>query len=111
MIYVNLNFLMKSSLLFKVNFTEILENIAEILEYNLQLKMDSLITKEFNRLLAIAQDERQDSYPLKIRVGHNKKLFREKYTAYEMKLEVYDCRKSHEQNKPIILSQQSTGFQ
>lgn len=101
----------KSSLLFKVNFTEILENIAEILEYNLQLKMDSLITKEFNRLLAIAQDERQDSYPLKIRVGHNKKLFREKYTAYEMKLEVYDCRKSHEQNKPIILSQQSTGFQ
>lgn len=28
----------KSSLLFKVNFTEILENLAEILEYNMQLK-------------------------------------------------------------------------
>ncbi|GAA7731870.1 hypothetical protein JP0164_00190 [Helicobacter pylori] len=47
----------KSSLLFKVNFTEILENIAEILQYNMQLKMDSLIAKEFNKLLAIAQDD------------------------------------------------------
>ncbi|GAA8302487.1 hypothetical protein HpDR22_07220 [Helicobacter pylori] len=36
-----------SHLLFKVNFTEILENFAEILEYNMQLKIDSLITKEF----------------------------------------------------------------
>lgn len=35
----------KSSLLFKVNFTEILENLAEILEYNMQLKMDSSIAK------------------------------------------------------------------
>ncbi len=102
----------KSSLLFKVNFTEILENLAEILEYNMQLKIDSLITKEFNRLLAIAQDSPQDSYQLKIRVRHNNKLSEEKeYTAYEIKLEVYNCRKSHEQNKPIILSQQSTGFQ
>ncbi|MGL2710267.1 ATP-binding protein [Helicobacter pylori] len=101
----------KSSLLFKVNFTEILESLAEILEYNMQLKMDSLITKEFNRLLAIAEDERQDSYQLKIRVRHNNKLPREKYTAYEIKLEVYDCRKSDNQNEPIILSQQSTGFQ
>ncbi len=73
----------KSSLLFKVNFTEILENIAEILEYNMQLK---------------------------IRVRHNNKFFREKCTAYEIKLEIYDCRKSDNQ-KPIILSQQSTGFQ
>ncbi len=101
----------KSSLLFKVNFTEILESLAEILEYNMQLKIDSLITKEFNRLLAIAEDERQDSYQLKIRVRHNNKLPREKYTAYEIKLEVYDCRKSDNQNEPIILSQQSTGFQ
>ncbi len=101
-----------SHLLFKVNFTEILENLAEILEYNMQLKIDSLITKEFNRLLAIAQDSPQDSYQLKIRVRHNNKLSEEKeYTAYEIKLEVYNCRKSHEQNKPIILSQQSTGFQ
>ncbi|GAA8119094.1 hypothetical protein HpBT108_02700 [Helicobacter pylori] len=38
----------KSSLLFKVNFTEILENIAEILEYNMQSRIDSLIAKEFN---------------------------------------------------------------
>lgn len=102
----------KSSLLFKVNFTEILENLAEILEYNMQLKIDSSITKEFNRLLAIAEDSPQDSYQLKIHVRHNNKLSEEKeYTAYEIKLEVYDCRKSHDQNEPIILSQQSTGFQ
>ncbi len=100
-----------SHLLFKINFTEILENLAEILEYNMQLKIDSLITKEFNRLLAIAEDERQDSYQLKIRVRHNNKLPREKYTAYEIKLEIHDCRKSDNQNEPIILSQQSTGFQ
>ncbi|MGN8470840.1 ATP-binding protein [Helicobacter pylori] len=96
-----------SHLLFKVSFTEILENLTEILEYNMQLKIDSLITKEFNELLAIVQD----SYQLKIRVRHNNKLPREKYTEHEIKLEVYDCRKSDNQNKPIILSQQSTGFQ
>ncbi|GAA6774801.1 hypothetical protein AOH105_03990 [Helicobacter pylori] len=100
----------KSSLLFKVNFTEILENIAEILEYNIQSRIDSLIAKEFNELLAIAQDDHQDNYQLKIRVRHNNKFFREKCTAYEIKLEIYDCRKSDNQ-KPIILSQQSTGFQ
>ncbi len=86
-------------------------SLAEILEYNMQLKIDSLITKEFNRLLAIAEDSPQDSYQLKIRVRHNNKLPREKYTEYEIKLEVYDCRKSDNQNEPIILSQQSTGFQ
>ncbi len=86
-------------------------SLAEILEYNMQLKIDSLITKEFNRLLAIAEDSPQDSYQLKIRVRHNNKLFKEKSTAYEIKLEVYDCRKSHDHNEPIILSQQSTGFQ
>ncbi|KOS32626.1 ABC transporter ATPase [Helicobacter pylori] len=102
-----------SHLLFKVNFTEILENLAEILEYNMQLKIDSLITKEFNRLLAIAEDSSQDSYQLKIRVRHNNKFYdySKKSTAYEIKLEVYDCRKSHDHNEPIILSQQSTGFQ
>ncbi len=100
----------KSSLLFKINFTEILENIAEILQYNMQLKMDSLITKEFNKLLAISQDDHQDNYQLKIRVRHNNKFFREKCTVYEIKLEIYDCRKSDNQ-KPIILSEQSTGFQ
>ncbi len=100
----------KSSLLFKVNFTEILENIAEILEYNMQSRIDSLIAKEFNELLAIAQDDHQDNYQLKIRVRHNNKFFREKCTAYEIKLEIYDYRKSDNQ-KPIILSQQSTGFQ
>ncbi len=100
----------KSSLLFKVNFTEILENIAEIMEYNMQLKMDSSIAKEFNKLLAIAQDDHQDNYQLKIRVRHNNKFFREKCTAYEIKLEIHDCRKSDNQ-KPIILSEQSTGFQ
>ncbi len=103
----------KSSLLFKVNFTEILENIAEIMEYNMQLKMDSSIAKEFNKLLAITEDSSQDSYQLKIRVRHNNKFYdySKKSTAYEIKLEIHDCRKSHEQNKPIILSQQSTGFQ
>ncbi|WRC30683.1 ATP-binding protein [Helicobacter pylori] len=100
----------KSSLLFKINFTEILENIAEILEYNMQSRIDSLIAKEFNKLLAIAQDDHQDNYQLKIRVRHNNKFFREKCTAYEIKFEIYDCRKSDNQ-KPIILSQQSTGFQ
>ncbi|GAA9011407.1 hypothetical protein HpHA119_02420 [Helicobacter pylori] len=101
----------KSSFLFKINFTEILENIAEILEYNMQSRIDSLITKEFNELLAIAQDDHQDNYQLKIRVRHNSKFFREyKHAIYEIKLEIYDCRKSDNQ-KPIILSQQSTGFQ
>ncbi|MCQ2766146.1 ATP-binding protein [Helicobacter pylori] len=103
----------KSSLLFKVNFTEILESLAEILEYNMQLKIDSLITKEFNRLLAIAEDERQDSYQLKIRVRHNNKFYdySKKSTAYEIKLEIHDCRRSDNQNEPVILNQQSTGFQ
>ncbi|QTP05852.1 AAA family ATPase [Helicobacter pylori] len=101
-----------SHLLFKVSFTEILESLAEIMEYNMQLKIDSLITKEFNRLLAIAEDSPQDSYQLKIHVRHNNKLSEEKeYTAYEIKLEIHDCRKSHDHNEPIILSQQSTGFQ
>ncbi len=100
----------KNSLLFKVNFTEILENLAEILEYNMQSKIDSSIAKEFNELLAIDQDSPQDSYQLKIHVRHNNKLPREKSTAYEIKLEIHDCRKSDNQ-KPIILSQQSTGFQ
>ncbi|GHP35799.1 hypothetical protein JP0040_07560 [Helicobacter pylori] len=101
----------KSSLLFKINFTEILENIAEILEYNMQLKMDSLIAKEFNKLLAIAQDDHQDNYQLKIHVRYNSKFLREYgHAAYEIKLKIYDCRKSDNQ-KPIILSQQSTGFQ
>ncbi|RVZ44808.1 ATP-binding protein [Helicobacter pylori] len=102
-----------SHLLFKVNFTEILENIAEILEYNMQLKIDSLIAKEFNKLLAIAEDSPQDSYQLKIHVRHNNKFYdySKEYTAYEIKLEIHDCRKSDNQNEPIILSQQSTGFQ
>ncbi len=88
-------------------------SFAEILEYNMQLKVDSLITKEFNELLAIAEDSPQDNYQLKIRVRHNNKFYdySKKSTAYEIKLEVYDCRKSHDQNEPIILSQQSTGFQ
>ncbi len=102
-----------SHLLFKVNFTEILENIAEILEYNMQLKMDSSIAKEFNELLAIAEDSPQDNYQLKIHVRHNNKFYdySKKSTAYEIKLEIHDCRKSDNQNEPIILSQQSTGFQ
>ncbi|MBH0271623.1 ATP-binding protein [Helicobacter pylori] len=101
----------KNSLLFKINFTEILENIAEIMEYNMQLKMDSLIAKEFNKLLAITQDDHQDNYQLKIYVRYNSKFLREyKLAAYEIKLKIYDCRKSDNQ-KPIILSQQSTGFQ
>lgn len=75
----------------------------------MQSRIDSLIAKEFNKLLAIAQDDHQDNYQLKIRVRHNNKFFREKCTAYKIKLEIYDCRKSDNQ-KPIILSQQSTGF-
>ncbi|GAA9587310.1 hypothetical protein HpHA62_00820 [Helicobacter pylori] len=98
-----------SHLLFKVNFTEILENIAEIMKYNMQLKMDSLIAKEFNKLLAISQDNHQDNYQLKIHVRYNSKFLREYgHAAYEIKLEIYDCRKSHEQ---VVLKKQSTGFQ
>ncbi len=85
-------------------------SLIEILEYNMQLKIDSSIAKEFNRLLAIAQDSPQDNYQLKIRVRHNNKFFGEKYAPYEIKLEIHDCRKSHNQ-KPIILSEQSSGFQ
>ncbi|GAB0030542.1 hypothetical protein yangon129_03830 [Helicobacter pylori] len=85
-------------------------SLIEILEYNMQIKMDSLIAKEFNKLLAIAQDSPQDNYQLKIRVRHNNKFFGEKYAPYEIKLEIHDCRKSDNQ-KPIILSEQSSGFQ
>ncbi len=92
----------KSSLLFKINFTEILENIAEILEYNMQLKMDSLIAKEFNKLLAIAQDDHQANYQFGICVKYEPK------SSYRIKLKIYDCRKSHEQ---VVLKKQSTGFQ
>ncbi len=87
-------------------------SLTEIMEYNMQLKMDSSIAKEFNRLLAIAQDSPQDNYQLKIHVRHNNKFYdySKKSTAYEIKLKIHDCRKSDNQ-KPIILSQQSTGFQ
>ncbi|GAA7534122.1 hypothetical protein MMM125_02180 [Helicobacter pylori] len=85
-------------------------SLTEIMEYNMQSRIDSLITKEFNKLLAIAQDSPQDNYQLKIRVRHNNKFFGEKYAPYEIKLEIHDCRKSHNQ-KPIILSEQSSGFQ
>ncbi|WP_181330777.1 AAA family ATPase [Helicobacter pylori] len=85
-------------------------SLIEILEYNMQLKMDSSIAKEFNELLAIAQDSPQDNYQLKIHVRHNNKFFGEKYAPYEIKLKIHDCRKSDNQ-KPIILSQQSAGFQ
>ncbi len=60
-------------------------SLAEILEYNMQLKIDSSIAKEFNKLLAIAEDSPQDSYQLKIRVRHNNKFYdySNKSTAYE----------------------------
>ncbi|GAA9646132.1 hypothetical protein HpVH149_00820 [Helicobacter pylori] len=89
--------------------------LSEILEYNMQLKMDSLITKEFNKLLAITQNSPQDNYQFKIRVqnNNNRKLssYLGQHKAYEIKLEIHDCRKSDKQDKPIILSQQSAGFQ
>ncbi|WQV04072.1 ATP-binding protein [Helicobacter pylori] len=88
-------------------------SLTEIMEYNMQSRIDSLIAKEFNELLAIVQDSPQDSYQLKIRVRHNNKFYdySKESTAYEIKLEIHDCRKSDNQNEPIILSQQSTGFQ
>ncbi len=77
----------------------------------MQLKIDSSIAKEFNELLAISQNNHQDNYQLKIRVRYNSKFLREyEHAAYEIKLEIHDCRKSDNQ-EPIILSQQSTGFQ
>ncbi len=95
----------KSSLLFKINFTEILENIAEILQYNMQLKMDSLIAKEFNKLLAIAQDDLQDNHQNNYRIEVD---FKDDDLVFGYKLKIYDCRKSHEQ---VVLKKQSTGFQ
>ncbi|GHP32628.1 hypothetical protein VN1178_08560 [Helicobacter pylori] len=95
----------KSSLLFKINFTEILENIAEILEYNMQLKMDSLIAKEFNKLLAIAQDDLQDNHQNNYQIEVD---FKDDDLVFGYKLKIYDCRKSHEQ---VVLKKQSTGFQ
>ncbi|WP_367691580.1 ATP-binding protein [Helicobacter pylori] len=88
-------------------------SLVEILEYNMQLKMDSSIAKEFNELLAIDQDSPQDNYQLKIHVRHNNKFYdySKKSTAYEIKLEIHDCRRSDNQNEPVILNQQSTGFQ
>ncbi|GAA7197570.1 hypothetical protein HpBGD69_13050 [Helicobacter pylori] len=88
------------------------KDFAEILKYNMQSRIDSLIAKEFNKLLAIAQDSPQDNYQLKIRVQHNNKFYdySKKSTAYGIKLEIHDCRKSDNQ-KPIILSEQSSGFQ
>ncbi len=79
----------------------------------MQSRIDSLIAKEFNKLLAISQDDHQDNYQLKIHVQHNNKFYdySKKSTAYEIKLEIHDCRKSDNQNEPIILNQQSTGFQ
>ncbi|GAA7418400.1 hypothetical protein MM0352_02830 [Helicobacter pylori] len=85
-------------------------SLTEIMEYNMQSRIDSSIAKESNELLAIAQDSPQDNYQLKIRVRHNNKFFGEKYAPYEIKLEIHDCRKSDNQ-KPIILSEQSSGFQ
>ncbi|WP_229256697.1 ABC transporter ATP-binding protein [Helicobacter pylori] len=87
-------------------------SLTEIMEYNMQSRMDSSIAKEFNKLLAIAQDSPQDSYQLKIHVRHNNKFYdySKKSTAYKIKLKIHDCRKSDNQ-KPIILSQQSAGFQ
>ncbi|GAA9936009.1 hypothetical protein VN0871_00200 [Helicobacter pylori] len=37
-------------------------SLAEILKTNMQSRIDSLIAKEFNELLAIAQDDHQDNY-------------------------------------------------
>ncbi|GAA8644140.1 hypothetical protein KYTH83_02660 [Helicobacter pylori] len=87
-------------------------SLTEIMEYNMQSRIDSSIAKEFNELLAIAQDSPQDNYQLKIHVRHNNKFYdySKKSTAYGIKLEIHDCRKSDNQN-PIILSQQSAGFQ
>ncbi|GAA7633215.1 hypothetical protein HpMMM46_00840 [Helicobacter pylori] len=87
-------------------------SLTEIMEYNMQSRIDSLIAKEFNELLAIAQDSPQDNYQLKIHVRHNNKFYdySKKSTAYKIKLKIHDCRKSDNQ-KPIILSQQSAGFQ
>ncbi|WRA91138.1 AAA family ATPase [Helicobacter pylori] len=79
-------------------------SLAEILKTNMQSRIDSLIAKEFNKLLAIAQDDHQDNYQFGICVKY------ESESSYKIKLEIYDCRKSDNQ-KPIILSQQSTGFQ
>ncbi|UOS09909.1 AAA family ATPase [Helicobacter pylori] len=77
-------------------------SLAEILKTNMQSRIDSLISKEFNELLAIAQDDHQANYQFGICVKY------EPESSYRIKLKIYDCRKSHEQ---VVLKKQSTGFQ
>ncbi len=76
-----------------------------IIEKTIQSEIDSLTIKDFNRLLAIAQDDLQDNHQNNYQIKVN---FKDDDFGY--KLKIYDCRKSDNQ-KPIILSQQSTGFQ
>ncbi len=74
-----------------------------IIEKTIQSEIDSLTIKDFNRLLAIAQDDLQDNHQNNYRIKVN---FKDDDFGY--KLKIYDCRNSHEQ---VVLKKQSTGFQ
>ncbi|GHQ21098.1 hypothetical protein VN1217_04020 [Helicobacter pylori] len=71
----------------------------------MQSRIDSLIAKEFNKLLAIAQDDLQDNHQNNYRIEVD---FKDDDLVFGYKLKIYDCRKSHEQ---VVLKKQSTGFQ
>ncbi|WQT03383.1 ATP-binding protein [Helicobacter pylori] len=73
------------------------------IEKTIQSEIDSLTIKDFNRLLAIAQDDLQDNHQNNYQIKVN---FKDDDFGY--KLKIYDCRKSHEQ---VVLKKQSTGFQ
>ncbi|GHR85878.1 hypothetical protein VN0664_12130 [Helicobacter pylori] len=75
------------------------------MEYNMQSRIDSLIAKEFNKLLAIAQDDLQDNHQNNYQIEVD---FKDDNLVFGYKLKIYDCRKSHEQ---VVLKKQSTGFQ
>ncbi|WP_104713820.1 AAA family ATPase [Helicobacter cetorum] len=86
-------------------------SFAKFLEHHLQLRIDSSVARDFNRLCAI-QNESSNNYKLRIHVQYcesPRENNKEPRKVYKIKFEICDYRKSDEQ-KPIILEQQSTGF-
>ncbi|AFI04634.1 AAA family ATPase [Helicobacter cetorum] len=77
----------------------------EILQHDIQSRIDSLATQDFNKLCAISQDEKAlgSGYRFEIGVQYQQDL------RYEFEFKIYDRRKSKEK-KPAILEQQSMGF-
>ncbi len=83
--------------------TEYIKDNEQLMKEYIQSNIDSFITKDLNRLLAIAQDDLQDNHQNNYQTKVN---FKDDDFGY--KLKIYDCRKSHEE---VALKKQSTGFQ